>query len=169
MSTAASIFEGLNSKKSMPALRSGNQTKIQKVWNTNTTETTRFAFSTSACSTREVAFSKPRNHLIRKNGRISHGLPLLAPEKGHRSRQGGKDSCKRALATVFCHADTAFLYVTCDSKIHTADPSASRPRRASPARSTPPPSASPATATTTLSVVPFHDFAADAKSHGSAI
>nr|GMD86978.1 CONSTANS-like 5 protein [Ipomoea batatas] len=28
-------------------------------------------------------------------------------------------SCKRALATVFCHADTAFLYMTCDSKIHT--------------------------------------------------
>nr|GMD42684.1 zinc finger protein CONSTANS-LIKE 4-like [Ipomoea batatas] len=37
----------------------------------------------------------------------------------------GGDSCKRALATVFCHADTALLCVTCDSKIHAANKLAS--------------------------------------------
>nr|GLL19365.1 zinc finger protein CONSTANS-LIKE 4-like [Ipomoea trifida] len=72
------------------------------------------------------------------------------------------DSCKRASATIFCHADTAFFCMTCDSKIHAANKlalrqarvlvsarSVSRPRRALPARSMQPPYASPATATST--------------------
>nr|GMD35940.1 CONSTANS-like 5 protein [Ipomoea batatas] len=37
----------------------------------------------------------------------------------------GCDSCKRALATVFCHADTTLLCMTYDSKIHAANKLAS--------------------------------------------
>ncbi|XP_019176607.1 PREDICTED: zinc finger protein CONSTANS-LIKE 4-like [Ipomoea nil] len=39
------------------------------------------------------------------------------------------DSCKRASATVFCRADTAFLCLSCDSKIHAANKLASRHAR----------------------------------------
>nr|GMC75866.1 zinc finger protein CONSTANS-LIKE 4 [Ipomoea batatas] len=73
----------------------------------------------SVLNTRSCIF-KPRNHLIRYEAEISHGLPLLADRVLHCKEIESRDSCKRALATVFCHADTAFLYVTCDSKIHTA-------------------------------------------------
>nr|AGA19018.1 constans [Mangifera indica] len=39
------------------------------------------------------------------------------------------DSCKSATATLFCRADSAFLCVNCDTKIHTANKLASRHAR----------------------------------------
>lgn len=39
------------------------------------------------------------------------------------------DSCKSATATLFCRADTAFLCVNCDSKVHAANKLASRHAR----------------------------------------
>ncbi|KAF9614998.1 hypothetical protein IFM89_021552 [Coptis chinensis] len=39
------------------------------------------------------------------------------------------DSCKSASALLFCRADSAFLCITCDSKIHTANKLASRHER----------------------------------------
>ncbi|KAJ6915340.1 zinc finger proteinNSTANS-LIKE 4-like [Populus alba x Populus x berolinensis] len=39
------------------------------------------------------------------------------------------DSCKSATATLFCRADSAFLCVSCDSKIHAANKLASRHAR----------------------------------------
>lgn len=39
------------------------------------------------------------------------------------------DSCKSATATVFCRADSAFLCVNCDTKIHAANKLASRHAR----------------------------------------
>ncbi|CAN1135912.1 Zinc finger protein CONSTANS-LIKE 4 [Linum perenne] len=39
------------------------------------------------------------------------------------------DSCKSATANLFCHPDSAFLCVSCDSKIHAANKlSSSQPR-----------------------------------------
>nr|GLL16392.1 zinc finger protein CONSTANS-LIKE 4-like [Ipomoea trifida] len=79
----------------------------------------------------------------------------------------GGDSCKRALATVFCHADTAFLCVTCDSKIHAANKLAScQVRHRRPLRHDRDyHSANPlAHRHERLPVVPFYYSAADAKS-----
>jgi hypothetical protein len=39
------------------------------------------------------------------------------------------DSCKSATATLFCRADSAFLCVACDSKVHAANKLASRHAR----------------------------------------
>ncbi|KAG5225153.1 hypothetical protein OIU77_005409 [Salix suchowensis] len=39
------------------------------------------------------------------------------------------DSCKSATATLFCRADSAFLCISCDSKIHAANKLASRHAR----------------------------------------
>lgn len=39
------------------------------------------------------------------------------------------DSCKSATATLFCRADSAFLCVNCDSKVHAANKLASRHAR----------------------------------------
>lgn len=39
------------------------------------------------------------------------------------------DSCKSASATVFCRADTAYLCITCDAKVHAANKLASRHAR----------------------------------------
>lgn len=39
------------------------------------------------------------------------------------------DSCKSAMATLFCRADSAFLCVNCDSKVHAANKLASRHAR----------------------------------------
>ncbi|GAB4836704.1 hypothetical protein Ancab_001617 [Ancistrocladus abbreviatus] len=39
------------------------------------------------------------------------------------------DSCKSATATLFCRADSAFLCLTCDSKVHAANKLASRHAR----------------------------------------
>lgn len=39
------------------------------------------------------------------------------------------DSCKSSMATLFCQADSAFLCVKCDSKIHAANKLASRHAR----------------------------------------
>uniref|UniRef100_A0A803LXV6 CONSTANS-like protein n=1 Tax=Chenopodium quinoa TaxID=63459 RepID=A0A803LXV6_CHEQI len=39
------------------------------------------------------------------------------------------DSCKSASATVFCRADTAYLCISCDAKIHAANKLASRHAR----------------------------------------
>ncbi|GLT85197.1 hypothetical protein SLE2022_033930 [Rubroshorea leprosula] len=39
------------------------------------------------------------------------------------------DSCKSATATLFCRADTAFLCVNCDTKVHAANKLASRHAR----------------------------------------
>lgn len=36
------------------------------------------------------------------------------------------DSCKTVAATVFCRADTAFLCITCDGEVHTANKLSSR-------------------------------------------
>ncbi|XP_034917627.1 zinc finger protein CONSTANS-LIKE 4 [Populus alba] len=41
------------------------------------------------------------------------------------------DSCKSATATLFCRADSAFLCISCDSKIHAANKLASRHARVS--------------------------------------
>lgn len=39
------------------------------------------------------------------------------------------DSCKSATATIFCRADTAYLCISCDAKIHAANKLASRHAR----------------------------------------
>lgn len=39
------------------------------------------------------------------------------------------DSCKSATATVFCRADTAYLCISCDAKVHAANKLASRHAR----------------------------------------